>query len=563
MEWVLFLGLGENTDSSITFTNGSIVNGVGLADGTGFWDLKEEERGNIAGGGNVNLGWNTFSSENDIFVLNLEGGSKFSAWSLEFANAGACQSSVGSIIWNQQGTDMENGYTEAVFIGDINLRMGTVYFDQSSFNTELNLLGYTSLYSNSNLNIGNNEAASGSATFFVSGENNTVDISSVYFNSGNNTEKSTGVANFNIDENASNSTINIRDKWESFVGVGATHNINISGQNNTMYVTNDFNLTNKTLVDGNTVWFTMTGEGNTLSVNNFKTSNDSTQDESLGGFISASFKGSNADNKNHLVIRSGEMILQGSQALDSTTSISYSFQGNTTLTRGDGRGVWLKVNEWGGKQYTSDVTFEVMGSGNEILLSGLEVGKDTDNWDESAGKGIFRIVGGGSSIVIKNSDGDNHNGFKLNSGGMIEFVVDDTGITPITNLTWNNNTSNGMITVDLSNITTPQDEARYVLFQTSDPNPTVFGELFDVSNPEDVYAYEEFVSVLLASDEDSYRFALEYNESEEFQDAEGNNINFMQLVVYYTNNIVVPEPSTYAAIFGAIALAFAAYRRRK
>ena len=29
------------------------------------------------------------------------------------------------------------------------------------------------------------------------------------------------------------------------------------------------------------------------------------------------------------------------------------------------------------------------------------------------------------------------------------------------------------------------------------------------------------------------------------------------------NSIVVPEPGTYAAIFGALALAFAAYRRRK
>ena len=27
--------------------------------------------------------------------------------------------------------------------------------------------------------------------------------------------------------------------------------------------------------------------------------------------------------------------------------------------------------------------------------------------------------------------------------------------------------------------------------------------------------------------------------------------------------VVLPEPSTYAAIFGALALAFAAYRRRK
>ena len=32
---------------------------------------------------------------------------------------------------------------------------------------------------------------------------------------------------------------------------------------------------------------------------------------------------------------------------------------------------------------------------------------------------------------------------------------------------------------------------------------------------------------------------------------------------YWLNAIAVPEPSTYAMIFGAIALGFAAYRRRK
>ena len=32
---------------------------------------------------------------------------------------------------------------------------------------------------------------------------------------------------------------------------------------------------------------------------------------------------------------------------------------------------------------------------------------------------------------------------------------------------------------------------------------------------------------------------------------------------YYTYTLAIPEPSTYAMIFGAIALGFVAYRRRK
>lgn len=51
-------------------------------------------------------------------------------------------------------------------------------------------------------------------------------------------------------------------------------------------------------------------------------------------------------------------------------------------------------------------------------------------------------------------------------------------------------------------------------------------------------------------------------------DHNGNKLEGFELTTdetgsYIINNIVVPEPATYAAIFGALALAFAAYRRRK
>ena len=51
-------------------------------------------------------------------------------------------------------------------------------------------------------------------------------------------------------------------------------------------------------------------------------------------------------------------------------------------------------------------------------------------------------------------------------------------------------------------------------------------------------------------------------------DHNGNKLEGFELTKdetgsYIINNIVVPEPATHAAIFGALALAFAAYRRRK
>lgn len=527
---VIFLHVGGDAQQVLTFENGTVVNGAGSADGVSYWDMDAETRtlNDITNGGNVNLGWWNFNANTSLEV-NILSGSKFAAWSLEFANAGGWESAYGNISWNQQGS--ADAIAEAVFAGDVNMRLSKAEIvDDCNYLMEFNLKGYSKFTTRSNLNIGGDDAKQGSARFTMSGSNNWAEFNSIYVRPGK-----------NVDEVNSNILFDI------------------SGSNNTLYARGNFNLSEQVLKNGATINFSMTGEGNVLNVNNFNVSN---QDESMGGTVNAVFKGDNAANKNQIIIRSGEMLLQGSQALDATTSYTFSMQGNTTLNRGDGRGVWLKIHEWGGKHYTSNTTFEVKGSGNELLLSGLEVGKETDNWDESLGKGTLRIVGGENKIVIKSTD-DGHNGFRLNSGGVIEFVVDDTGITPITNLTFNNTQSNGMMKIDFSNITTPQEETRYVLLQTSDHNKNIFGELFDVSNPDDVYAYEDFVSVILANESDVCRFALEYNESEEFQDAEGNNINFMQLVVYYTNNIAVPEPSTYAAIFGALALAFAAYRRRK
>lgn len=527
---VIFLHVGGDAQQVLTFENGTVVNGAGSADGVSYWDMDAETRtlNDITNGGNVNLGWWNFNANTSLEV-NILSGSKFAAWSLEFANAGGWESAYGNVSWNQQGS--ADAIAEAVFAGDINMRLSKAEIvDDCNYLMEFNLKGYSKFTTRSNLNIGGDDAKQGSARFTMSGSNNWAEFNSIYVRPGK-----------NVDEVNSNILFDI------------------SGSNNTLYARGNFNLSEQVLKNGATINFSMTGEGNVLNVNNFNVSN---QDESMGGTVNAVFKGDNAANKNQIIIRSGEMLLQGSQALDATTSYTFSMQGNTTLNRGDGRGVWLKIHEWGGKIYTTNTTFEVKGSGNDILLSGLEIGKDTDNWDESLGKGTLRIVGGENKIVIKSTD-DGHNGFRLNSGGVIEFVVDNTGITPITNLTFNNNQSNGMMKVDFSNITTPQEETRYVLFQTSDHNTNVFGELFDVSNPDDVYAHEDFVSVILANDDDVYRFALEYNESEEFQDAEGNNINFMQLVIYYTNTTVVPEPATYAAIFGALALAFAAYRRRK
>ena len=119
---VVFLHVGKDAQQVLTFENGTVVNGAGSADGVSYWDMDAETRtlNDITNGGNVNLGWWNFNANTSLEV-NILSGSKFAAWSLEFANAGGWESAYGNISWNQQGS--ADAIAEAVFAGDVNMRL--------------------------------------------------------------------------------------------------------------------------------------------------------------------------------------------------------------------------------------------------------------------------------------------------------------------------------------------------------------------------------------------------------------------------------------------------------
>lgn len=293
----------------------------------------------------------------------------------------------------------------------------------------------------------------------------------------------------------------------------------------------------------------MTGEGNRLVVKSIATSNQNSRDATMGGQLKFYSKGSNAANKNVIIIQNSEMIIQGSQAADSQFAVAFTLDGNTVLRGNDNKGVWLKLNEWGGKNYTTDVRFTVGGAGNDILLSGLEIGKNAG----STGRGIFEIVGGGSSIVLMN-DGDMHNGFKLDAGGLLIFKADNTGLSSIVNYTFNASAFTGKLEVDLRGVTVAGDH-RYELYVTGDMvlNERMSNWFSDMTDLNDLEVDEDFISVLLADPSAEYRFALETRYDDEW----GGDVQ--ALVVYFT---AVPEPAFYAVLFAAGALLLALRRRK-
>ena len=76
----------------------------------------------------------------------------------------------------------------------------------------------------------------------------------------------------------------------------------------------------------------------------------------------------------------------------------------------------------------------------------------------------------------------------------------------------------------------------------------------------------EFSEIFKTSDGDTIVFSAE-STTISVSDSSGNLYDDVVFSYDINGNLIgitsVPEPATYAAIFGALALAFAAYRRRK
>ena len=595
-ENIMFIAGGGGAQQTFTFKNGTVVNGGGAADGTSYWDMDESTRtlSDISAGGTLNLGWNSFSSEQDFIEVNLESGTQYAGKGIEFGNASGASSTFGTITINQGGTDLDEGYTMVHLNGgDINIRASTYLSNdlsspvENTFSSNYNLLGYTELLTARNLNLGSGNSRGGSANFTISGDSNTVSVHDFFLNSGTDSRTnaageqvlSDATVNFIFGADSSNSTFTATTNVNNNYGAYGTHNMIIDGVNNT-FKSNTLNFSNSTLTDGKTGNFKMLGEGNTLDLTSFLVSDGGTQDAATGGTVNVYFAGSNAASKNHVFMRNGartELLLQGSTTAGSKLAINWEFAGNTVFRSNDlNSGVWVKIHEWAGKDYTTNSTMLVSGTGNDLLFSGLEIGNGVTT---SGGKGTFKVASTGGRIEINDKNTVGFNGFRVNASGVLSYAIQDGGIDTIYNYTKNDTTFSGKLEIDFRDMTRQTlDEAglaggweKFTLFATVDGTLMstngflgTWFEIDDLTTEEDPfgkgYIYltmnEEYVSVITRDDSDEYMFIVDNSIADE-----DIGVNFTTFSVLYKST--VPEPATYAAIFGALALAFAAYRRRR
>ena len=491
---IVFLGLGGGAEQTFTYKNGTVVHGGGAADGTSFFDMDPgtRTRADITNGGDFMLGWNPLANDTDFLEMNIESGTQVAARSINFVNNNVGDSLKGKITWNQSGTDLGTGYTRVYLGSDVNVRAARV--TGSTFASTYNMKGFT-LLDAWNINVGQSDMRSGSASFNVTGAYNTIKANELTL-----------------------------------------------GQNG---------------FDGGNSTFSFGGENNVLNLKRIKLSENHERNGVMNGTVTFTAKGTSSANKNVVTIDDTEIILQGSVTTGSTYTTNVSFEGNTSFTRSNGTGVWVKINEWGGKTYTTDSTFSVSGAGNDLLFSGLEIGNGVK---ENTGKGIFEITGGDSKILIKTDSAAAHNGFRVNDSGLLSYNINDSGISAIVNDSKNDTKFNGQLYVSFLALTNEMyNEEKYILFVTTDMTLEESGRMgdtwFDFSDLDNLVANDDFIYVDVRDGTDSYRFALETTFDAEL----GKDVQM--LVVYYTSDI--PEPGTYAVIFGAIALALAIRRRKQ
>lgn len=329
---------------------------------------------------------------------------------------------------------------------------------------------------------------------------------------------------------------------------GGTYAIRMLGTNGTFEAQKNLHLNGLFQGDDAMYLFEMQGSGNTANVNTFNLGNNN----STAGTYRFYSKSDSAENKNNLVLTSNTTIMLEGQMVESTAVREFIMAGNTTLRTSSGGGIILKVHEYGGKDYLGGTgLFEVRGSGNDALFEGLYFG----NGIASGGTAIMRIVGGGSKIEART--------FRMMSGawtslderigGVLEYKFDDTGISAIKITNNIDNSFSGILSIDFTGMSGNYDNERFVLISSSDASlENKIAEYW--YNFEYQEMYEQMEVLTRGLEGESFTFAIEDSlENEGYKD----------FVVYYTGASVIPEPSAYAAIFGALALAFAAYRRRK
>ncbi len=264
-----------------------------------------------------------------------------------------------------------------------------------------------------------------------------------------------------------------------------------------------------------------------------------------------------------LVVNSSMEYFTGSLNVEAGKMEANNGLGAKAITIANGATLGLQIN---GNNTLSNSSLVFTNNGTLVLTSkvGLASGDYTVSATEIADYGVTKTYGGvlvGNIFTVAESQ-------KVEVGAEVSTVVENNGIVEITT---NENTSVSMAFNAESATVNKVVEATETLVESIGADFVQMGAYeFDVSMEEgDTVVLSFYVgdSTLKASD-----FSI-FHKSEGGQWGKAEDVSgisydgeYLSFVVSHFSSYgyaAVPEPSTYAAIFGALALAFVIYRRRK
>ena len=311
---------------------------------------------------------------------------------------------------------------------------------------------------------------------------------------------------------------------------GGTREINVNGKNNTLlFAQNEsfyMNASGNGTQYGGDLSVNFNGEGHTFSVRDFTIG----RTNAMGGSNTVYSKGTNAANKNQILLGNSNISIRGG-AEGSTIVNTFHLAGNTILKRSNGEtvNVGLATSATAG----GTAAFRITGENNELYAYNFNM----NSASSTGAKAIFEIEGSTHIIDIINQFGF-YAPAATPSLSTLSFVADADGISTI-----NANSVQafaGVLNIDFSKYAAQTlDETPFTLISANNS--------WSIAQDYETTTNNDYVNVIKTNEDDTWEIVKE-----------GNN-----LMLYYTSSAIIPEPSTCAAIFGALALAFAAYRRRK
>ena len=216
--------------------------------------------------------------------------------------------------------------------------------------------------------------------------------------------------------------------------------------------------------------------------------------------------------------------------------------------------LYMDGGKVGNATFTDESTITLVGNTAEATSIGatkIYIGTDSQTYSGTVSSSVVgdEVYISKNSVLTTNSISYSRDGSKLYVDDNAS-VIFTGGMSYTRGQEWNVSSSANISVID--NKTVKLD------FDSNFTLNILLAEDFDSTSLNLSDIFEDTITFSGTMDETNFSL-LDHNGNK----LEGFELTKDETGAYIINNIVVPEPAAYAAIFGALALAFAAYRRRK